>query len=363
MTTSTKAVLAEVNEEFGEGTLIPASQLPQNREYRSSGSISVDIALGGGWSRGVIVDVVGRQAAGKTLMFDLAAVEAQRSEKKPSVIFDFEHAYDIRRFEMLGGDLSQLHVVRSENFADGKNMFVEWCADMLKMLLDSKKYACIGIDSTGAMVSKAEFDLKEEKGQEYVGVAYTARAMSDLLRQIVGTGLLARSGTTLFFMSQMRDNIGARVIRGMPIPDKRTGGRALPHYASVQIEVIRGETIKGNTPQEKQIEYGHETKVRVRKNKCNARQGRVAMFEVYTEGELKGLDRATELTRMAVVVGVIERRGKWYMLPNGDKLNGFDAAVEVVKNNVALFREMWERTVQLIEVTQPVMPAKEIDEE
>ena len=361
--TRVDTLLRQMVEEFGVGAVIPASEMKQ-REYRSSGSISLDLALGGGWSKGIVVDAVGKQSSGKTLLFDLAAIAAQQNEKRPSVLFDFEHVYDTPRFEMLGGDPKKLHIVRADDF-ETELLFVEHCTMMLKVMLRTGEYACIGLDSTAAMVSKAEFEIME-KDEESTTVAYTARAMSSLLRQVVGTGLLARSGTTLFIMSQMRDNFRARAIRGIPPPDQRTGGRALPHYASVQVEVTRGETIKGNTPEEKQVEYGHETKVRVRKNKCNGRQGRVAMFEIYTEGEVRGLDRATELVRLGALVGVIERKGKFYYFDNRQRrCDGFDKAVQCIREDESLFQAVWDQTVAKIDERQSTnaLPAREIDDE
>lgn len=349
------AIIKEVEKEFGVGTLVPASSLKRQRVYRSTGSIVLDVALGGGWSKSIIVDVVGKYSAGKTLLFELAALTAQQNEHLPSVIFDFEAAFDPTRFEMLGGDLNNLYIVRAENFLDGKNMFIEWAGDMLKSLLDSKSFACIGMDSTAAMVSVDEFEIKEAKGEEASTVAYTARAMSSLLKQIVGTGLLARSGVTVFFMSQMRANIGGRTFKGMPPADNRTGGRALPFYASVQVEVSRGDTFKGDveydTHTDKDVEYAHETKVRIRKNKCNSRQGRLAVFDIYTEGDIKGLNHAEELTKVAIAVGLIKKSGKWHTFSNGDRVGSKDEAEAYVaepKHYEALRAE----TVKLLDAEQ-----------
>ena len=354
-------LLADIADQFGPGMIIRASDL-RPREYRSSGSIALDMALGGGWSKNAIIDVVGKESTGKTLIFELAAVEALRSEKRLSAIFDLEHAYDVPRLLMLGGDPDKMHLIRADA---GKNLFAETVIDMLKVMLAGGDYACIGIDSTAAMVSKAEFDIKEAKGEEAQTVAYTARAMSSLLRQVVGTGLLARSGTTLFFMSQMRDNVGAHPFRGMPPPDKRTGGRAIRHYASVQVEILRGETITGSTPSEKKIEFGHETKVRVRKNKCNATQGRVAMFEIYTEGEVRGLDQVSEVTRMAIAFNVIERHGSSYKFPDGTSRKGIDAAIEYVGADEKRYRDIRDRTVSLVDAHQDAnaLPSEELGDE
>jgi recombination protein RecA len=196
-------------------------------------------------------------------------------------------------------------------------MFVEWSADMLKSMLAKNLFACIALDSTSAMVSKAEYEIKERKGEEQQTVAYTARAMASLLRQIVGSGLLSRSDASVFFMSQLRDNFFGRGFRGQPPPDKATGGRALRFYASTQVEVIRGDIFKADVQNdagyiEKDQEVGHETKVRIRKNKNNAKQGRVAAFDVYSEGEIAGLDRIAEVIKLAILVGVIERKSSWF---------------------------------------------------
>jgi recombination protein RecA len=329
-----QSLIKEIEKQFGVGVLSPASSL-KPRTYRGSGSIALDVALGGGWGRSTIVDVIGRQSSGKTLLFEMAAVEAQRVEDKDSALYDFEGTFDPKRFAALGGDLDRLFLVRAENFGvDVGPMFLEWAADMLKLQLRSNLLACIGMDSTAAMVCKAEYDIKEDKGEEAATMAYTARGMASLLRQVVGSGLVQRSDTTLFFVSQMRDNIGGRGFKGQPPADKRTGGRALPFFAASQVEVIRGDIFKADVATdagyiEKNMEVGHETKVRVRKNKNNAKQGRVCSFDVYSEGEVIGIDRVAELAKLAVATGLIKRSGSWYEWTDPDqnvyRVQGMDA--------------------------------------
>lgn len=351
-------LLAQINKEFGVGTLVPATDIVP-RTYRGSGSIALDVALGGGYGKSTVVDVIGKQSAGKTLLFEMAAVEAQKVENLSSVLFDFEATFDPRRFNLLGGDLGGLYLVRAENFASSY-LFIEWATDMLKTLLASKTLACIGLDSTAAMISKAEFTIKEAKGEEASTMAYTARGIASLLRQIIGTGLVARSGATLFFMSQMRDNIGARGFRGQPPPDKRTGGRALPFFASTQLEVSRGEAIKAELTNdhgvaEGDVAIGGEVKVKVRKNKNNAKQGRVCAFDLYQEGELLGVDRIGELAKLAVLTGVCKRSGSWIDLPNdeghdGGRVQGMAALKERLRNDESLLQFTSELTRAMLEV-------------
>jgi recombination protein RecA len=342
MIDSLDAALAELVKQFGEGVIVPASKLPE-RKYRRTGSLVLDVALGGGYGHSTIVDLVGKHAAGKTLLFDMAAVTAQREENRPSCLFDFEGTHDPKRFIALGGDPSALAIVRAENFgAKVGPMFLEWVTDMLKVQLQNSMFAVIGLDSTAAMVSKAEYEIKEEKGEEAVGVGYTARGMASQLRQIVGSGLLGRSGSTIMYMSQMRDNIGGRGFRGMPPPDKRTGGRALPFFASTQLEVKRGEVYRADLEHSgmgiPKAEVGHETKVVVRKNKLNAVQGRECGFELYNQGEVVGIDRVAEVFKLAVLTDVIQRSGSSYNIEADDrKIRGEQNCIDFLRNNTHVF--------------------------
>lgn len=359
---------ANIEKEFGVGTFIPASQLKQ-RSYRGSGSIAVDIALGGGWGRSTIVDVIGKLSAGKTLLFEMAAVEAQKIENKASALFDFEGTFEPKRFVSLGGDLDGLMLIRAENFGAGVDpMFLEWAADMLKMQLRSGSLACIGMDSTAAMVSKAEYEIKEAKGEEQATVGHTARGMASMLRQIVGSGLVQRSDSTVFYISQMRDNISGRGFKGQPPPDKRTGGRALPFFASTQVEVLRGDVFKADVEDEsgfieKDTEVGHETKIRVRKNKNNAKQGRVCSFDVYSEGEVVGIDRTGELAKLSVLTGVVKRSGSWYDWTDGDRhilhVQGLPALKDALRDSLyTITIEQQTRRALDLQLSANALPAE-----
>ncbi len=357
-------IIAECNKEFGEGALARATSL-KPREYRSSGSIALDVALGGGWGKSTIVDVVGKQSAGKTLVFELAAVAAQRFENRPSVLFDYEGTFDPSRFIALGGDPDGLAIIRAENFTDKVGpLFMEWAADMMKLHLKRQMFACICHDSTAAMVSMAEYAIKEDKGEEAATMAYTARGMSSILRQVVGTGLVARSGSTVFYLSQMRDNIGGRGFRGMPPPDKRTGGRALPFYASTQIEVSRGEVFVADVDEStktatgllvKNAEIGHETKIRVRKNKNNAKQGRVTAFDVYSEGDVVGFDRVGELMQLSILTGVVTKRGNYYDVGT-QTFHGKDAYAKFLREYPSQFELVYAKTVQALDLSMKELP-------
>ncbi len=333
----------DFEKQFGKGVLVPASTLAP-REYRSSGSIALDVALGGGWPKRGIVQLFGKEGSGKTLLFDLAAVEAQKREGKRSLIFDFEGTYDTKRFEALGGNLEMLDVITHDNFKP--MLLLDPAFDMAKAILTSSdEYACMCFDSTGAMVTRDEFDKKMEKGQEASAPMLTAKAMSEGLRILIG--LIARNEVqpTVFFVSQGRDNIGVRVFNGMPPQDKQTGGRALAYYATTRVEVRKGELYKGDAEELelKGIEVGHVTKVTVKKNKANATQGRSAQFDVYNLGEIVGLDRYAELAQLSAYARVVERTGAWYVY--GDqKWQGQEKLKAALLEDEALFEEIDAKT-------------------
>jgi recombination protein RecA len=307
----------EIEKLCGEGVLVRASDL-EPIEYRSSGSIAVDVALGGGWAKRRIVQLQGKEGSGKTLLFDLAAIVAQRVENKKSLLFDFEGTYDVSRHIALGGDPNMMDLVTHESVTKYPMLFAEHSFDICKTILRiSDDYACIGFDSTGAMVSVAEYEKKEEKGQESSTPFYTSRAMASGLPIITGMVQKCKSKPTIFFVSQGRDNIGAASFRGIPPPDKQTGGRALPFYATVRVDVSKGEVFKADVVDDatgrsdKSIEVGHKTRVRIRKNKANRFQGRIAEFDLYSEGEIRGIDRVGELTELSVYTRVIKQSGSW----------------------------------------------------
>jgi len=381
--------LVEIEKSFGKGILKPASQIV-GVEYRGSGSLALDVALGGGWPKRRVIDVIGKESSGKTLLFELAAIEAQQREGLRSILFDFEGTFEVERFKMLGGDPSMLDIITAENVEDeytddGKLksdrrtlplLYGEYAVDMAKIILRaSDTHACMCFDSTGAMISIAEFETKMEQGQAKQTMTQTARLLSDSLRVLVGSGMLARSanGITAFFISQLRDNVGGRGFHGLPPPDKKTGGRALRFYASVQVEVSKGDRIKADVDndfgsKDAGVEIGGETKIRVRKQKCNRFQGRVASFEVYQDGDIRGMDRYGELVKLSALVGEVTKSGSWYKFPKDpgrDNVQGPDKFEKMLHEDYEYYLALSERTRNALarQMDSYALPAEELVDE
>jgi recombination protein RecA len=308
--------LADIEKKWGKGAIKSGSEI-RPRGYRGTGSIALDVALGGGWAKRAMVQVMGKEGAGKTLLFDLAAIEAQHVEGLRSLIFDFEGTYDKARFKALGGDLDLLDVIDHES-VNRPMLFAEDAFDVCKSLFrNDSPHACLCFDSTGAMVSIHQYEAKMEGGQEKQTMYSTARVMAEGLPIIGGTMFKSPSEPTVFFISQGRDNIGGMTIRGIPPRDKQTGGRALPFFATTRVSVQKADVFKGDVSDdvtgrdEKAVEVGHKTRVAVWKNKANRVQGRIAEFDVYNEGNF-GVDRIDELAQLAIYTRVIKQSGSWY---------------------------------------------------
>jgi recombination protein RecA len=336
--------LKEIRKKFGQNVIKSGSEL-QHYGYRGSGSIALDVALGGGWGRRKTVQLRGKEGSGKTLLFDMAAIEAQRKENLPSLVFDFEGTHDATRFIALGGDPSMLLVVDHQS-VNKAMLFAEDAFDMCKIIFaNDATFACILFDSTGAMLSTHEYDKKMDAGQEAYTPFHTAKAMSDGLKILNGTMSKCTSEPTVFYVSQGRDNIGGATFKGMPPQDKHTGGRALGFYASQVVDVSKGDVFRGDVEDdatgrdEKNVEVGHKTRVKVNKNKLNRFQKRVAEFDIYTEGEISGLDRIGELVQLAIYTRVFIAAGSWFDLDpeyntvdlSLDRIQGKEKLKDVIK--------------------------------
>ena len=279
--------VANIEKQFGKGSIMRLGTdepLVKDVEVIPTGSLGLDIALGiGGYPRGRVIEIYGPESSGKTTLTLHAIAEAQKNGGVAAFI-DAEHALDITYARKLGVNTEDLLISQPDTG--------EQALEIADMLVRSGALDLVVVDSVAALVPKAE--IEGEMGDSHVGLQ--ARLMSQALRKL--TGSIARSGTSVIFINQLRMKIG--VMFGSP--ETTTGGNALKFYASVRLDIRRIGALK----QGEQI-IGNRTRVKVVKNKMAPPFREVEFDILYGQGVMKD----GELIDLGVDINIVEKSGSW----------------------------------------------------
>ena len=332
--TALDTAIKQLEKQFGKGAVMRLGEnTHMNVEHISTGSLSLDVALGiGGLPRGRIVEIYGPESSGKTTLSLHCIAEGQKNGGNVAFI-DVEHALDPVYAEALGVNINELLVSQPDTGEDA--------LEIAEGLIRSGAIDVIVIDSVAALVPKAE--IEGEMGDSHVGLH--ARLMSQALRKLAGA--INKSNCVAIFINQLREKVG--VVYGNP--EVTTGGRALKFYSSVRIEIRKGEAIKVNG----EI-IGNHTKAKVVKNKI-APPFKVAEFDImYGEG----ISRVGELIDLAVKADVMQKSGAWFYYGETRLGQGRDNVKELLKSDDRLRNEieskLWENVDKLS--ARPKKPAK-----
>lgn len=299
-------VLADIEKQFGAGAIMKLGDNEHmNVDVTSSGSITIDVALGvGGYPKGRIIEIYGPESSGKTTVALQAIAEVQKNGGRAAFI-DAEHALDPVYARNLGVNINELLLSQP----DTGEQALEICDALVK----SDAVDIIVIDSVAALVPQAEID--GEMGDSHVGLQ--ARLMSQALRKLSGT--VNKTKTTCIFINQLREKVG--VMFGNP--ETTPGGRALKFYSTIRLDVRRGEQLKASD-----TVIGNKTVIKVVKNKV-APPFKTAVVEIMYG---LGISKESEIIDLAVESGIMEKSGAWYSY-NGEKLG------QGKENVKTLFRE------------------------
>lgn len=279
--------------------------IPVNVEALSTGSLSLDLALGiGGVPKGRIVEIYGPEASGKTTLALHVVASAQKAGGEAAYI-DVEHALEPAYARALGVDIDSLLISQPDTG--------EQALDIAESLVRSSAVDVVVVDSVAALIPRIE--LEGEMGDSVVGAL--ARLMSQAMRRLAGA--ISKNGCTVIFINQLRQKIG--VMYGNP--ETTPGGLALKYYASVRIDVRRIETLKSGNEM-----IGNRTRAKVIKNKC-APPFKEAEFDIiYGEG----ISKVGEIVDLGVKLELIDKAGAWFTI--GDqRIQGRDATKTYLLNN------------------------------
>lgn len=313
-----EAALGQIEKEYGKGAVMKLGEASANMNVETypTGCLSLDLALGvGGIPKGRVVEIYGPESGGKTTVALHMVAEIQKLGGIAGFI-DAEHALDPIYAKKIGVDIDNLYISQPDNG--------EQALEITETLVRSGAVDIVIVDSVAALVPKAE--IEGDMGDSHVGLQ--ARLMSQALRKL--TAIISKSNCIVVFINQLREKVG--VMFGNP--ETTTGGRALKFYASVRLDVRRGETLKQGG-----VMVGSHTKVKVVKNKVSP-PFKTAEFDIMF-GE--GISREGDILDLAAGVNVVVKSGAWFSYNNQKIGQGRENAKKYLRENPEIREEIEQK--------------------
>ena len=309
-----KEAIKQIEKQFGKGAIMTLGEdQVSGVEAVPSGSIALDMALGiGGYPKGRIIEIFGPESSGKTTIA-LTAIASVQKAGGTAAFIDAEHALDPVYAKNIGVNVEDLLISQPDTGEQGLNIATA--------LVKSGAIDIIVIDSVAALVPEAE--INGDMGDSHVGLQ--ARLMSQAMRMM--SGAISQTNTLVIFINQLREKVG--VMFGNP--ETTTGGRALKFYASVRIDVRKGDWIKNGTEV-----IGAKTNLKIVKNKVASPFKSASVDIIFG----KGLSKYGEICDLAVDNNIITKSGAWFSY-NGEKIGqGRDNTVKYLENNIEVTNEI-----------------------
>lgn len=305
--------LKQIEKTYGKGSVMKLGERPEQVEVISSGSIALDKALGvGGYPKGRIIEIYGPESSGKTT-FALHAIATAQKNGGFAAFIDAEHALDPKYAQALGVDIDNLVLSQPDNG--------EQALEIAEALIRSGSIDVLVVDSVAALVPQAE--LQGDMGSSHVGLH--ARLMSQAMRKL--SGVISKTKCVAIFINQIREKVG--VMFGNP--ETTTGGRALKFYASVRLEIRRGEQLKDGV-----TAIGNKTNIKVVKNKVAPPFRSCEVEIIYGEG----ISHYGELVDMGTELGIIEKAGSWFSYNENKIGQGREKVKEYLKEHPEIAEEI-----------------------
>jgi recombination protein RecA len=305
--------LESIEKQFGKGSIMKmGDNHTSNVETIPTGSLGLDLALGGGLPKGRVIEIYGPESSGKTTL-TLHAIAAVQAEGGTAAFIDAEHAMDPSYAKRIGVDTENLLLSQPDNG--------EQALEIVETLVRSNAVDIIVIDSVAALVPRAE--IEGEMGDSLPGLQ--ARLMSQALRKL--TGVIARSKATVIFINQIRMKIG--VMFGNP--ETTTGGNALKFYSSVRMDIRRTSQIKQGDSV-----IGNHCRVKVVKNKV-APPFREAEFDIMYN---QGISRSGDILDLAVKHGIVDKAGAWFSYNDQKVGQGREASKQYLEANPIVMEQI-----------------------
>lgn len=310
--------LAAIEKAHGKGAVMFGNQdsIP-GVEFRLSGCLGLDRALGGGYGKGRIIEIYGPESSGKTTLA-LHAIATAQARGETAAFIDIEHAFDPNYATALGVKMKELLISQPDTG--------EQALEICETLIRTGAVNILALDSVAALVPRAE--IEGEMGDSHMGLQ--ARLMSQAMRKL--NGIVYTTDCTMIFINQIRMKIG--ILFGNP--EVTSGGNALKFYASQRLDVRRIKGLKEGTEV-----VANRTRVKVVKNKIAAPFKQTEFNIVYG----KGIDVHEDLLAQATEARIIEEKAHRYSYGDIKLGYGKPKATQYLKDNPELYDKLYKELI------------------
>lgn len=345
-------VIAKINKKMGNETVVKGSDIRDDLIGRvTTGSLAVDVILGGGWPTNQWHEIVGEASNGKTALALKTIAANQERNPDFTTIWVAAEQWVPSYAELCGVDVSRVFVVATNIMEEAYEAVVE--------LTESKSIDCIVIDSLPALVPGAE----DEKDMDEFTVGRGALLTNKFFRKVGKASkrsLLEHERPFIGIMiNQWRDKVG--VMYG----DPRTtpGGKGKDYAFFTRLEVKRDDWIEAGSGQDKR-RVGQTIKVRSLKNK-SAPPSQTAYVDFYfADGGTVGageFDFAKEIVALGILNKVITRAGAYYRY-SGRQWQGAEALVSSIKEEADLKETLEKEVLEVVKAGSKYVVEPDDDE-
>lgn len=336
-------LIAQLNKQLakdGKPLIKPASEMVVPKTF-TSGLLSLDVCLGGGWPGNQWVEVYGKESNGKTSIILRTIAANQAIDPNFTTFWVASEHYDTEWAAKNGIDNDRIHVIATSN--------MELAYEMIIQAAKSHEFDCIVLDSYPALSASEE----EDKSMEQNTMTLGARRTGQFFRKIGGLYSEERPYIGIF-VNQLRDAVGSFSPYGTPTTTP--GGKAKNYAFYQRLLVSRDEWIEEKVEGQGKVAVGQRNKYKMEKNKAAAPRA-VAMGDFYFLNSEKGFtpgqfDLVKDIVTMAVLFQVVKRAGAWFSyIPEGEeeplKWNGAAAMTEYIRSNLELQAEITRVTLEI----------------
>lgn len=329
LTDNVRALMADINKQHGAGSVIVASQMPTVPRF-PSGSLSLDVMLGGGWPGNQWCEIVGQESSGKTTVVHKTIAACQKRDPEFITFWIAAEGYDDVWARQLGVDIDRVMVYSTNAMEDAYGAMIQAAA--------SKAVDAVVLDSYPALVANDE----DEKNMDGATMASGARVTSKFFRKVGAAtrrSLVEEERPLLaLVINQYRDQIGGFAPHGV-IPKTSPGGRAKNYVYYTRLEVARTEWIDEKRAGGGAQRVGQVIKLKTIKNKCAAPQ-QVASVKFFFADSLTGImkgeyDTGAEMAAQAVLHGIVTASGSWFYYGD-EKWQGLPKMVAALREDIDL---------------------------